>query len=126
LGGAPARQGFRRPPAASRRSFHGPGEGSFYLPLKDNDGRDLAAETEELKTELFVRFVGWTFLGYVKGAWRMADGTQALDESGAYFVILDEARLPELEQVLRDFKGKTLQEALYLEVHRDVDVRFIR
>jgi hypothetical protein len=98
----------------------------FYLPLKYNDGRDLAAETEDLKVELFVRFVGWTFLGYVKGAWRMADGTQALDESGAYFVILDEARLPELEQVLRDFKGKTLQEALYLEIQRDVDVRFVR
>jgi len=52
----------------------------FYVPLKDNDGRDLAAETEELKTELYVRFVGWTFLGYGKGAWRMADGSQALDE----------------------------------------------
>ncbi len=98
----------------------------FYVPLKDNDGRDLAAETEELKTELYVRFVGWTFLGYVKGAWRMADGSQALDESGAYFVILDDTRLAELEQVLKDFKGKTLQEALYLEIHRDVEVRFVR
>src|SRR5688572_15496839 len=98
----------------------------FYVPLKDNDGRDLTAETEDLRTELYVRFVGWTFLGYVKGAWRMADGTQALDESGAYIVILDDSRLSELEQVLRDFKGKTLQEAIYLEIHRDIDVRFIR
>jgi hypothetical protein len=97
----------------------------FYIPLKDNDGRDLTAEIEELQTELYVRFVGWTFMGYVKGAYRMADGTQALDESGAYVVVLDEARLPELEQVLRDFKGKTLQETIYLEIHRDVDVRFI-
>jgi hypothetical protein len=75
---------------------------------------------------LYVRFVGWTFLGYVKGAYRMADGTQALDESGAYTVLLDEARLAELEQVLRDFKGKTQQEALYLEIQRDVEVRFLR
>src|SRR4051794_15711144 len=97
----------------------------FYLPLKDNDGRDLTAETEEVRTELYIRFVGWTFLGYVKGAYRMADGTQALDESGAYMVILDESRLPELEQILRDFKAKTLQEAIYLEIQRDVDVRFI-
>jgi ribosomal protein S21 len=37
---------------------------------------------------------------------------------------LDEARLPELEQVLRDFKKKTLQEALYLEIHHHVEVRF--
>ena len=97
----------------------------FYLPLKDNDGRDLTAEIEEVRTELYIRFVGWTFLGYVKGAFRMADGTQALDESGAYVVILEESRIPELEQVLRDFKSKTLQEAIYLEIHRDVDVRFI-
>jgi len=98
----------------------------FYIPLKDNDGRDLAAETQDLQTELYVHFVGWTFLGYVKGTWRMADGTQSLDESGAYVVILEEARLPELEQVLRDFKGKTLQEALYLEIHRHVEVRFVQ
>ena len=97
----------------------------FYIPLRDNDGRDLASEIEELRTEPYVRFVGWTFLGYVKGAFRMADGTQALDESGAYVVILDDSRLPELEQALRDFKGKTLQEAIYLEIHRDVDDRFI-
>jgi hypothetical protein len=97
----------------------------FYIPLKDNDGRDLSIETEELRVELYVRFVGWTFLGYVKGAFRMADGSQALDESGAYVVILDESRLPELEQVLRDFKSKTLQEAIYLEIQRDVDVRLL-
>ncbi len=38
---------------------------------------------------------------------------------------LDEARVPELEQALRDFKAKTQQEAIYLEIQRDVDVRFI-
>src|SRR5438132_14184378 len=97
----------------------------FYIPFRDNDGRDLTAEIEDLQTELYLRFVGWTFLGYVKGAFRMADGTQALDESGAYVVVLEEVRVPELEQVLRDFKSKTLQEAIYLEIQRDVDVRFI-
>jgi hypothetical protein len=98
----------------------------FYLPMKDNDGRDLSIEIEDLRTELYVRFVGWTFMGYVKGAYRMADGTQALDESEAYVVILDNARIPELEQALRDFKGKTLQEAIYLEIHKDVEVRFVQ
>src|SRR5262249_36349918 len=97
----------------------------FYLPLKDSDGRDLTVEIEDVRTELYLRFVGWTFLGYVKGAYQMADGTQALDESAAYVVVLDESRVPEVEQVLRDFKSKTLQEAIYLEIQRDVDVRFI-
>jgi hypothetical protein len=97
----------------------------FYIPLRDNDGRDLTTEIEALRTELYVRFVGWTFFGYVKGTFQLADGTQALDESGAYVVILDETRLPELEQVLRDFKSKTLQEAIYLEVQRTVEIRFL-
>jgi biopolymer transport protein ExbD len=48
-----------------------------------------------------------------------------LDESGAYFVVLDESRIAELEQALRDFKAKTQQEAIYLEIQRDVDVRLI-
>jgi hypothetical protein len=30
-----------------------------------------------------------------------------------------------LEQVLREFKSKTLQEAIYLEIQRHVDVRLI-
>ncbi len=98
----------------------------FYIPLRDNDGRDLTSATEELKTDLYVRFVGWTFLGYVKGTYRMGDRTQALDESGAYVVVLDESRIPELEQVLRDFKSKTQQEVIYLEIQRDVEVRFVR
>ena len=97
----------------------------FYLPLRDNDGRDLIEEIAVLQAELFIRFAGWTFQGYVKGAYRMADGTQTLDESAAYVVVLDEARVDELEQLLRDFKSKTLQEAIYLEIHRNVDVRFI-
>ena len=37
----------------------------FYISLKDNDGRDLTAEIEDLQTDLYVRFAGWTFLGYV-------------------------------------------------------------
>ncbi len=98
----------------------------FYLPLRDNDGRDLTSEAEAVKTELFVRFAGWTFIGYVKGAFRMGDGSQSLDECAAYVIVLDETRLAELEHVLRDFKNKTLQEAIYLEAQRDVDVRFIR
>ena len=28
----------------------------FYLPLQDNDGRDLTAEAEVVKTELYIQF----------------------------------------------------------------------
>jgi hypothetical protein len=98
----------------------------FYIPLKDNDGRILAGEIKELEAELYLQFVGWTFLGYVKGAYRMADQTCAIDESGAYAVVFEESRLGEVEQILRDFRGKTKQEAIYLEIHWAVEVRFIK
>lgn len=97
----------------------------FYLPVEDNTGRDLTAEIEDTRMELYVRFVGWTFQGYVKGAYQMSDGSQQIDDSQSYMVILDEARVGELEQILRDFKAKTTQEAIYLEVQRNIDVRFI-
>ena len=97
----------------------------FYTPLKDNDGRDLSSETDELEMELYLHFVGWTFLGFIKGAYRMATGAQAIDESRAYVLILDESRVPELEEILRDFKSKTQQEAIYLEIQRQVEVRLI-
>jgi hypothetical protein len=73
----------------------------FYLPLKDNDGRDLATEIEEVRTELFIRFEGWTFQGYVQGAFRMPDGSPSLDVNAAYMVVLDESRISELEEITR-------------------------
>jgi hypothetical protein len=53
----------------------------FYLPVKDNDGRDLADEIEDLISKIFERFEGWTFEGCVSGAFRMSDGTQKTDVS---------------------------------------------
>ena len=41
-------------------------KGLFYIPLRDTDGRVVADETAELEIELFLRFAGWTFQGYVK------------------------------------------------------------
>lgn len=99
---------------------------TFFLPIKDNDGRDLMAEHEIVRKAVYDRFDGWTFLGYVEGAYRMADGTQSLDRSAVYVVALDEDRVDELEQLLREFKSKTLQEAIYLEVQHGVDFRFLR
>jgi hypothetical protein len=98
----------------------------FYLPLKDNDGRDLTAEIGQVETELYALFAGWTFRGDVKGAYRMDDGTLSGDVNAAYEVILDEARVPDLEQVLRDFRRSTLQESIYLEIQYNIDVRFLR
>ena len=99
---------------------------TFFLPLLDNDGRDLSVEQQVVRKEVFRLFDGWTLLGYFEGPFRMQDGTQALDRSAAYVVVLDEGRIDELEVVLRAFKAKTLQEAIYLEIQRGVEFRFLR
>jgi hypothetical protein len=97
----------------------------FLVPVQDNDGRDLSGEIEDLRAELLVSFMGWSYLGIVQGAYRMAAGDAAFDVHHSYLVVLDEERVPELEQLLRGFKARTLQEAIYLAIQRDVDIRFI-
>lgn len=97
----------------------------FLIPIKDNDGRDLEPEIEELRAALLITFSGWSFLGHVQGAYRMTTGEPSFDLNQAYTVILDEPLLVDLEQLPRDFKSKTLQEAIYLEIYRDVDIRLI-
>jgi hypothetical protein len=99
---------------------------TFFLPLLDNDGRDLSAEQQEVRKQVYDLFDGWTLLGYFEGAFRMPDGTQSLDKSAAYMVVLEAGRIGELEAVLRAFKAKTLQEAIYLEIQRGVEFRFVR
>jgi len=98
---------------------------TFYLPVEDNDGRDLKEDIEDVRFWLFELFIGWTFLGYVKGAFMLSDGSQIIDDSQAYMVIMEEEQLFELERVLAEFKMKTLQEAIFLEIIRDVDIRMI-
>lgn len=97
----------------------------FFLPIKDNDGRDLRAEIEAAENALFVAFGGWTLQGYVHGAYRMADDSRSLDTCAAYFVVIEESQLGVLEAILRDFRCRTEQECLYLEILRQVDVRFV-
>ncbi len=98
---------------------------TFYLPVKGNNGEDLQAEISRVEDLCFERFSGWTMSGYFKGTWRMATGEQALDTSAVYQVILEEKEVPELEKILRRFKSKTGQEAMYLELDRNVEVRFL-
>jgi hypothetical protein len=98
---------------------------TFYLPVQDNDGSDLASDIAEVENDCFVAFGGWTLSGYFKGTWRMEGGVCHVDTSAVYMVVLDASQLVELEAILLRFKGKTTQEKLYLEVEHNVDVRFL-
>ena len=97
----------------------------FFVPLWDNNGRELSGEIADLETDLYRTFVGWTMMGTVNGMYQMADLRPAFDECNSYMLLTEESRIGELEQILLDFKAKTTQEAIYLEVQRDVDVRFL-
>jgi hypothetical protein len=97
----------------------------FFIPVRDNDGRHLRAEITALETGLYATFVGWTMTGTVKGMYQLSDRRPAYDICKAYMIVMDEERVPELESLLREFKAKTTQEAIYLEIQHDVDVRFI-
>ena len=56
----------------------------------------------------------------------MTDGSRAIDEHRAYAVITDEKGVGDIEDVLRRYKAKTTQEAIYLEVQYNVEMRLIR
>ena len=97
----------------------------FYIPIKDNDGTYLVDERVDLELELYFLFDGWSFMGIVRGAYRMEDGTRAIDDHRAYSIFMNESSLPELEVTLRTFKAKTTQEAIYLEVQYNVEMRLL-
>lgn len=98
---------------------------TFFLPLADNDGRNLADEIQTVEDECFISFSGFTLMGFFKGMWRMETGARQVDTNAAYMVILDEKGLPELEAILRRFKARTTQEEIFLEVTQDIDIRLI-
>ena len=96
----------------------------FYLPVQDNDGRDLSSEIQELLADLWTQWGYWTYHRLVEGVWRMQDGTRSEDLLHWYSLVLPEEEVPTLEALLRNFKDKTLQESIYLEIQR-VELRLI-
>jgi hypothetical protein len=98
---------------------------TFLLPVRDNDGRDLADEIQNVRLQLWLRFFAYTSEGQVQGVFQMADGSQASDFSEKIWVIIEESRVPDLEGMLRDFKSRTLQEKIFLEIAHHVEIRLI-
>lgn len=97
----------------------------FLLPVRDNDGRSLAAEISEVEDRCFVEFGAWTSGGYFKGAWKMESGERALDTTVVYILYLEREQLDALRDILRRFKSRTTQEAILLEVTGSIEVELI-
>jgi hypothetical protein len=98
----------------------------FYVPLWDNDGSNLHSKIDDLEFILYAHFVGWTKHGIATGAFQMSDGSRSDDTHIVFYVMLEESRLSELEEILIDFKKTTLQESIYLEIQRSVEFRFLK
>lgn len=98
---------------------------TFYLPVRDNDGRDLVPGHQAVEDGVYELCAGWTSTGYVDGAYRMADGSPSRDRSRAYVAGLDDSRVDALKELLRAIKSSTLQEAIYLEVQHGVEFSFV-
>lgn len=98
----------------------------FYVPLWDNDGSSLRSKIDDLEFILYAHFVGWTKHGIATGAFRMSDGSRSDDTHVVFYVVLDELRVNELEEILIEFKKATLQESIYLEIQRSVEFRFLK
>ena len=98
---------------------------TFFLPVRDNDGRSLRAEIRVLEDALFARFPGYTRMASVFGVFRMADGTKVKDRCRSYFLWLDEGELEVLKGIIRTFKSATTQEAIHFDVLYNTTVDFL-
>lgn len=97
----------------------------FLLPAEDTDGRDLESEIDAARADLWACFSAYTSEGEVEGVYKMADGSKSDDTLRMFSLVLDDARVADLEQILRDFKAKTRQEAIYLEIQHAIELRLI-
>ena len=98
---------------------------TFFLPVRDNDGRSLRAEIRAAEDALFAMFDGYTRTTPVAGVFRMADETKVKDRCRSYFLGIAEDELEKLKEIIRTFKSATTQEAIYFDVLYNATVDFI-
>jgi hypothetical protein len=55
----------------------------------------------------------------------MGTGERKMDTSAVYTMTLPAERVPEVEAILRVFKQSTTQEAIFLQIERNVETKFI-
>lgn len=95
--------------------------------MRDNDGRDLYEETVLLEADLLMSFGGWTkHTEPTLGAWlNVEEGQRHTDRCWCYWVALRPDQLPLLRRHLQEFRSRTLQKSIYLEVAQSTEVELI-
>src|SRR5438132_8566267 len=99
---------------------------TLLIPLTYNDGSAIPKETlSAIEDEIYVAFKGWTIVGEVEGAYQMQDtGAKKVERLLHIWVILEEADIPTLKEMVAKFGASLGQEFMYFEVG-DAVVEFI-
>jgi hypothetical protein len=99
---------------------------TLLLPLSFNDGSLVPKEVlATIQDEIYVEFRGWTIVGEVEGAYQMQQaGAKRVERLLQVWVIVEEAELSTLKEMVGQFGSRLGQEVMYFEVS-DATVEFI-
>jgi hypothetical protein len=99
---------------------------TLLIPLTFNDGTTIPKETlAAIEEEIYLAFKGWTIVGEVEGAYQMQQtGAKKVERLLHIWVVLEEAEIPTLKQMVGKFGTLLGQEFMYFEVS-DAVVEFI-
>jgi hypothetical protein len=100
-------------------------EAVLLIPLTFNDGTAIASrKILSIVNELYAAFSGWTKEGVVEGAYRMKTGRRRVEKLLKLSVILEEAKIPELEEMVAKWCDELDQEAMLVKI-TDAAVKLI-
>lgn len=100
-------------------------EAIVLIPMMYNDGTSVPRATlKAIREEIFERFQGWTIEGKVKGAYRMRTGRKRVEDLQKISIILQAARVPELEAMVARWGALLGQETMLLKL-TDFLVKFV-
>ena len=98
---------------------------TLLIPLTFNDGSAVPLGTlDQIENDIYGAFNGWTVVGEVVGAFKRITGEKTVDRSLQVWVVVDEAVLPAMRQMVAEFAALLKQDAMYFEV-ADHHVEFI-
>jgi hypothetical protein len=91
---------------------------TLLIPLTFNDGSRIPKETlTAIEDEIYLEFKGWTIVGEVEGAYLMGQtGEKKVERLLHVWVVLEEAVIPTLRQMVARFAATLGQEAMYFEI----------
>jgi hypothetical protein len=88
----------------------------LLIPLRYNDGRPVPEQViATFQEHLFRLGGGFTVAGFVRGEYRMEDGTRQIDECLQVWIGIPEESYPEFRQLVGKLGAELGQESMYLE-----------